>query len=375
MQGDLRGLQTPPGARSSRNQAARLMIPGRPLRWMVTHVITITGQNPAYRLTHRHEIDPPNLHTKCQVNLVTMQWRSAAEDWTEALELGPVTVLTGQDRGKYPHGNSILVTGKNERILVDPSLTIAERGISFNVDRILLSHVHEDHIPGMSRLPETPVLCHEEDAVGLTSLDGLMSMYGLPKEIEEQFRKEVLEDFSYAPPTQVSTFTDGATIDLGEANIEVIHTPGHTRGHCAFLIPEARVAYLGDIELSGFGPYYFDAWSSLESFEKSLHLCEQIDADHFVTFHHKWVVSGRDQFVSMLRDFGNVITERELAMLAFMSEPKSIEECALHRFVYRPSVNTNFVHHVETRSAQIHIDRMFKDGRLAQVTENSFQAI
>ena len=33
------------------------MIPGRPLRWMVTHVITITGQNPAYRLTHRHEID------------------------------------------------------------------------------------------------------------------------------------------------------------------------------------------------------------------------------------------------------------------------------------------------------------------------------
>ena len=72
MQGDLRGLQTPPGARSSRNQAARLMIPGRPLRWMVTHVITITGQNPAYRLTHRHEIDPPNLHTKCQVNLVTM---------------------------------------------------------------------------------------------------------------------------------------------------------------------------------------------------------------------------------------------------------------------------------------------------------------
>ena len=54
----------------------------------------------------------------------------------------------------------------------------------------------------MSRLPEIPVLCHEEDAIGLTSLDGLMSMYGLPEEIEEEFRKEVLEDFSYAPQSR-----------------------------------------------------------------------------------------------------------------------------------------------------------------------------
>ena len=303
-----------------------------------------------------------------------MQRRVATENWDNALELGPVTVLTGQDQGKYPHGNSILVTGENETILVDPSLTIADRGISFDVDRILLSHVHEDHIPGMSRLPDIPVLCHEEDAIGLTSLDGLMSMYGLPEEIEEEFRKEVLEDFSYAPSTRVSTFTDGATIHLGGVNIEVIHTPGHTRGHCAFLIPEARTAYLGDIELSGFGPYYFDAWSSLESFENSLQVCGEIDADHFVTFHHKWVISGRDQFLNMLRDFGAVITKRELAMLAFMSEPKSVEECAVQRFVYRPAVATKFVHHVETRSAQIHIDRMLADGRLIQVTESSFQA-
>jgi len=34
---------------------ARLKIPGRPLRWMVTHVTFVTGQNPAYRLAHRHD--------------------------------------------------------------------------------------------------------------------------------------------------------------------------------------------------------------------------------------------------------------------------------------------------------------------------------
>ncbi len=341
---------------------------------MVTHVIDITGQNPAYRLTHRHHLEFPRVLPQCQLNLDSMNQTSATIDWHDALDLGPATVLTGIERGKYPHGNSVLVTGTNERVLIDPSLTVAELGRSFEVDRIFLSHVHEDHIPGMSLFPTVPVSCHEADAVGLTSIDGLMSMYGLPSEIEEEFRQEVLDDFSYAPRPDVSTFTDRASFDLGKVSIEVVHTPGHTRGHCAFVIPEARAAFLGDIELSGFGPYYFDACSSLESFERSIEICGQIDADHFVTFHHKWVISGRELFLEMLRDFARVITERESAMLRFMSEPKSIEECAAHRFVYRPSVDLKFVRHVETRSAQIHIDRMLKDGRILKATESSYRA-
>ncbi len=45
--------QTPPGARPSRDRAARPMIPGRPLRWMATPPTSVDGQNPAYRPTHR----------------------------------------------------------------------------------------------------------------------------------------------------------------------------------------------------------------------------------------------------------------------------------------------------------------------------------
>ncbi len=45
--------QTPPGARPSRDRAARPKIPGRPLRWMATPTAAADGQNPAYRPTHR----------------------------------------------------------------------------------------------------------------------------------------------------------------------------------------------------------------------------------------------------------------------------------------------------------------------------------
>ena len=302
-----------------------------------------------------------------------MNQRSTNIDWPDALELGPVTVLTGLDKGKYPHGNSILVHGSHETILIDPSLTVAHRGAPIQVDQIFLSHVHEDHIPGISQLKDVPVSCHEEDAVGLTSIDGLMSMYGFPQSVEEEFRQEVIEDFNYEPRSDVSTFSDGDVFDLGGAEIQVAHTPGHTRGHCAFLIPQARAVFLGDIELSGFGPYYFDAHSSLDSFEQSLHRCRSLDADHFITFHHKWVISGRESFLEILDDFERVISNRESAMLDFMREPKSVANCASQRFVYRPSVDMSIVDHVETRSAQIHIARLMDQGRVVEVSEGMYR--
>ena len=246
-----------------------------------------------------------------------------------------------------------------------------------DVDHVVMSHIHihEDHIPGLSRLPGVPVHCHEEDAIGLESLDGFMQIFGMPPEIEKDFRQEVLDQFHYAPRDDVRTFTDGASFDLGGVTIEVVHTPGHTRGHCVLVVPEARAAYLGDIELTGFGPYYGDAWSSLDDFEASIRRCRELDADHFITFHHKWVIDGMDELAPMLDAFQGVIDQREDRMLEFMSEPRTIQDCVDHRFVYRPHVEVTFVTPVETRCAQLHIDRMLTDGRVVEVEDGRYRTV
>ena len=36
--------------------------------------------------------------------------------------IGRVTVLYGEGGGKYPHGNSLLVRGTEEALIIDPSL-------------------------------------------------------------------------------------------------------------------------------------------------------------------------------------------------------------------------------------------------------------
>lgn len=45
---------------------------------------------------------------------------------------------------------------------------------------------------------------------------------------------------------------------------------GHTAGHSAVLVAPKGVAFIGDIDLSGFGPYYGDALFSLFGFRSSL---------------------------------------------------------------------------------------------------------
>ena len=67
----------------------------------------------------------------------------------------------------------------------------------------------------------------------------------------------------------------GATIAAGILSTLLVPLIGHTRGHCVLHVEPEDVVYLGDIDLSSFGPYYGDAWSSLEDFERTedLRLC------------------------------------------------------------------------------------------------------
>ena len=295
-------------------------------------------------------------------------------DWPDALELGLVTVLTGENGGEYPHGNSVLVRGADRTALLDPSLTVAERGaVPVAPDLVVLSHVHEDHLPGLSLFPETPVHAHGDDRIGLESLDGLCQIYGMSDESEAIWRPVLVEQFRYRARPDAIPFADGDRIDLGGVEIQVLHTPGHTRGHSALLVPEASAVFLGDIELTGFGPYYRDAWSDLEDFERSLERCRQIDAEHFITFHHKGTVSGRDKFLEMLDKFAGAITRRENAMLEYLKQPHTLDEMVDTRFIYRPHVENNFVLSVERRSAILHLERFVKQGRVLELEAGLWQ--
>jgi glyoxylase-like metal-dependent hydrolase (beta-lactamase superfamily II) len=289
---------------------------------------------------------------------------------------GRVVALLGSLNGKYPSGNSVLVSGTEESILIDPSLAVADRGgVPGPVDRMLVSHAHEDHIAGCSTFPGAHVHAHHDDLLGLHSLDGMLAVYGFEPSVAEAWAQKLVSDFHYQPRVDATGFADGQRFDLGgKLTVSIVHLPGHTRGHCGFMIEPDGVLFVADIDLTGFGPYYGDHWSDLEDFERSIDRVATIDAKHYVTFHHKGIVSTRTEFLEQLSTFKGVIQNRDLRLLAFLQEPRSLDDIVNESFIYRPSSAPNFAAAVERRSMSMHLERMLRIGTAAQVEPGTYRA-
>jgi glyoxylase-like metal-dependent hydrolase (beta-lactamase superfamily II) len=150
-----------------------------------------------------------------------------------------------------------------------------------------------------------------------------------------------------------------------------MHLPGHTRGHSGLITD--NVFFLSDIDLTGFGPYYGDAWSDLDQFDESLHRAREVEAEWYVTFHHKGIIEGRELFVDMIDRFHAVIETRHRAMLDYLTEPRTIEEMMSHRFLYRPHVDYVYADAVETRTAELHVARMLERGEAREVEAQRYQ--
>ena len=300
----------------------------------------------------------------------------------EDLAFGPVTCLMGPRAGRYPDGISLLVEGERETVLIDPAVGLNTRARTLpRVDRVLHSHCHEDHIAASHLFPDVPWHFHSLDLPGITSLDAMMAIYGLGGEVEAGFRKMIVENFHYTPRPDPTPFEDADRFDLGGVTIDVIHAPGHTRGHCCLMIRwkdsagERTLLYLGDIELTSFGPYYGDAWSDLDAFEASLAKVREIHADYYATFHHIGVLEGRDAYLARLDVFEAKLASRDAAILEYLATPRTLEEMVAHRFIYRPGDAISFADPVERRSITQHLERLIAGGRVEQHPTHRYKTI
>ena len=124
--------------------------------------------------------------------------------------------------------------GDLERVLA----AVARRQVE--VEKIWLTHGHLDHAGGAGDLKarlgvpiEGP---QEEDRFLIDGLAKQTEPYGLP---------------TAKPFTPDRWLDEGDEVRVGELTFAVLHCPGHTPGHIAFINAAARLALVGDVLFRG----------------------------------------------------------------------------------------------------------------------------
>ena len=138
---------------------------------------------------------------------------------------GNSSVFTG------PGTNTYIVGNEEDLTIVDPGPALSEHieaitSFFSNLNRIVVTHTHLDHSPGVSLL---------QDEVDIPA-------YGLITETTEN------QDTSFKPAKML---THGEVIEAKDHTLEVIHTPGHASNHLCYLLREEKLLFTGDHIMNG----------------------------------------------------------------------------------------------------------------------------
>jgi glyoxylase-like metal-dependent hydrolase (beta-lactamase superfamily II) len=124
--------------------------------------------------------------------------------------------------------------GDVERLLAE----VGKRDLQ--LDKLLLTHGHLDHVGGAAELSQRlglPIYGPQyEDAFWLRQLPAQAQMFG----------------FQSTPSLEPDHWLlDDEHITVGNLTLQTLHCPGHTPGHVVFFLPEDRLAFVGDVLFKG----------------------------------------------------------------------------------------------------------------------------
>lgn len=215
----------------------------------------------------------------------------AMPDWFEVEQLDSDTYAISEPR-HWEETHCFLLCGTERAALIDTGLGVAS--IKAVVDRltslpitVLTTHAHWDHIGGHASFADIGI--HEAER------DWLCVQFPLPLQVVKKNLLREPCDFPQAfdaeayrlfrGPVQ-RLFHDGDRVDLGGRSLTVLHTPGHSPGHCCFYESERQVLYSGDLVYSGCLDAFYPTTDPL-LFAKSIQKVRGLAIRRVLPAHHQ----------------------------------------------------------------------------------------
>lgn len=158
--------------------------------------------------------------------------------------------------------------GNKEAVVIDPGCQTRRekqelenflRENQLNVRYCLNTHLHVDHIYGNELLKEN---------FGALSVASIKDQ--IPREITEKPIRRRYWPFADTEPKVDVYVNDGEQLKVGNHEILILETPGHSPGSLSFYIPALEAVFVGDLlEKSSRGTLQY-IYSSAEQMEQSI---------------------------------------------------------------------------------------------------------
>lgn len=174
------------------------------------------------------------------------------DGWFTASETDGDTFVVSEDR--HPaETHCYLLCGKARALLIDTGLGVCDiaktvRDITNLPVTAVATHVHWDHIGGHGGFNDIAV--HEAESEWLSGKFPLSTeqvraeLTRLPCDFPSDFD---IDGYGVYRGGAGRMLSDGDVFDLGDRLIEVIHTPGHSPGHCCFYERDRGYLFCGDL--------------------------------------------------------------------------------------------------------------------------------
>jgi glyoxylase-like metal-dependent hydrolase (beta-lactamase superfamily II) len=284
--------------------------------------------------------------------------------------------------------NVYLVDGGSEWALVDTGMATSASMAAFRsaleqvgcpperIRKILCTHHHPDHFGTAGPYRE---LCHAE--VFLHPLEARRVASFLPQPRSEQtmrfFRRHgipietlgkvpTLGEFwkdMYRPVAPDHRLADRDRLPIGERELEVVWTPGHSPGHCVMYFRGAKIAIVGDHLLPKITPHVGivseDAGDPLGDFLESLRKVGELDVE-IVLPAHGAVYHDHRKRVAQLVEFHDY--RMQVMLDCLRGRPRTAYDLALEAFDLTPQspFQQQFPATFETLA---HLEHMRRQGR------------
>lgn len=292
--------------------------------------------------------------------------RQISEDFPD------IYFIEGARKGKYPYSNSLLI----QDYLIDTGVStrlLRKLRREHEINDVLLSHWHEDHTSGNRIFPDAKFFIHTNDKFLIENVDKFNEYYGIINTPAVELYSWLEEGLRLKNTKIEQSLKDDDLIRIGDNYLlKVIHTPGHTAGHCSFYEINSKIAFLADIDLTNFA-FYAGIDSDLLEFEQSIEKLETININ-IVATGHRDIIEGNKNIKEELKSYKSIIYKRDERILSQLSEtkPRNIEDFKGKNLIYK--YYSDFKEYeivAETIMIQKHFDKFIEKNMIA-IKENGY---